>query len=167
MRDGFEGQRATRDDWLTHLNTLFPEVRLKKTLEMRGADSQRTDLVAAQAAIWKGLIYDEGALSALESLGSRWEHAELEAARPAIATDALRARLAGREVGDWATELLGIAERGLRRIGALDAQGRDESVHLAALRALIDRGQTPADAVLAAIDPKRDLVPQVLAATAL
>lgn len=166
-REGFEGQRATREDWQTHLNTLFPEVRLKKTLEMRGADSQKTELVAAQAAIWKGLIYDEGALASLESLGSHWEHDELEAARPAIARDALRARLAGRELGEWASELLAAAERGLRRLGARDAQGRDESIHLAPLRRLIDRGQSPADALLAELDPGQPLVPQVLAASAL
>lgn len=164
---GFEGERATNEDWLTHLNTLFPEVRLKRTLEMRGADSQKTALIAAQAAIWKGLVYDEGALASLEEIGSRWTYEQLEAARPAIARDALRAELGGREVGEHASELLAAAERGLRRIGALDAQGRDESVHLAPLRALLDQGRSPADALLAQIDPEGDLVSQVLAHAAL
>lgn len=167
LADGFEGVRATREDWLTHLNTLFPEVRLKRTLEMRGADSQSTDLVPAQAAIWKGLIYDDGALSALESLGAHWEHDELERARPGIAREALRARLAGREVGEWASELLSIAERGLRRIAARDEAGNDESIHLAPLRKLIEKGLSPADALLAQLDPKAPLRPQVLANAAL
>lgn len=166
-QDGFEGERATTDDWLTHINTLFPEVRLKKTIEMRGADSVRTELVPALSALWKGLIYDDAALGALESIGGRWTHDELEAVRPAIAKDALRAKLGGREVGEWASELLGIAERGLRSIGAKDASGRDESIHLAPLRKLIEKGQSPADALLAEIDPSAPLIPQVLAKAAL
>lgn len=167
MRDGFGGVRATNEDWLTHLNTLFPEVRLKRTLEMRGADSQKTDLVPAQAAIWKGLIYDDGALSALESLGAHWGYDELERARPSIAKSALRAKLAGREVGEWASELLAIAERGLRRIGAKDEAGNDESIHLAPLRKLIEKGWSPADALLSDIDPRAPLAPQVLEKAAL
>ncbi|AKF08111.1 glutamate--cysteine ligase [Sandaracinus amylolyticus] len=166
-QDGFEGARPNMGDWLTHLNTLFPEVRLKKTIETRGADSQRAELVPALAALWKGLLYDDGALAATESLGGRWTHDEIEAVRPAIARDGLRAKVAGREVGEWASELLGIAERGLRAQRALDEQGRDETIHLAPLRALIERGMTPADALLAQIDPKAPLAPQVVALTKL
>jgi glutamate--cysteine ligase len=167
FRDGFEGEHATMDDWLTHLNTLFPEVRLKKTIEMRGADSQQTDLIVAQPALWKGLLHDETALNSLEDLGNRWNFEELQAARPAIARDGFRARLAGRDVGEWATEILGFAESGLRRIAANDARcidgnGRDETIHLATMRALIDKGQTPADALLAAIDRDAPLEPQVI-----
>lgn len=165
--DGFEGERATAEDWLTHLNTLFPEVRLKKTLEVRGADSQRAELVPALSALWKGLIYDDGALAATETIGARWEHAEAESARPSIARDGLRARIGGREVGEHASELLAIAERGLRAQAALDAAGRDETMYLAPLRALIERGQTPADALLAQIDRSAPLAPQVVALTKL
>jgi glutamate--cysteine ligase len=150
--DGFEGERATREDWLTHLNTLFPEVRLKKTLEMRGADAQRGVLLPALPALWKGLLHDDEALSALETLGARWDHDALEAARPSIARDGLKAPLAGRDVGEWAMDVLGFAEAGLRRLGCLDAEGRDETVHLAPLRALLERGRTPADVVIEACE---------------
>ncbi|MDQ3030940.1 MAG: glutamate-cysteine ligase family protein [Myxococcota bacterium] len=165
-------ERATVEDWLTHINTLFPEVRLKKTLEMRGADMQGTELAAALPALWKGLMYDDGAVDALDALGARWSFDEVETARPAIARDGFRAKLGGHEVGEWASEILSLAERGLRHLAAedpscLDAQGNDETIHLAALRALIEKGQTPADALLAELDPTLPLVPQVIEKTAL
>ncbi len=171
-RDGFEGEHPTMEDWLTHLNTLFPEVRLKKTIEMRGADSQKPELIVAQPALWKGLLYDETSLASLETLSDRIHFEELEAARPAIGRDGLRAPLAGREVGEWASDVLGLAESGLRRIAARDArcideQGRDETIHLAAMRALLDKGQTPADALLASLDPDSALEPQVIEYAAL
>lgn len=172
LRDGFEGERATIDDWLTHLNTLFPEVRLKKTIEMRGADSQKPELLVAQSALWKGLLYDTTSLDALDALGRRWSFEELEAARPFIGRDGFRARLAGREVGEWASDVLDLAEAGLRRIAArdprcIDEHGRDETIHLAAMRALVDKGQTPADALLRSLDPSAPLEPQVIEHTAL
>ena len=63
MADGFEGERATLEDWRLHLNTLFPEVRLKRTIEIRGADGQTTDMACALPALWTGVLYDEQALA--------------------------------------------------------------------------------------------------------
>jgi glutamate--cysteine ligase len=167
LAEGYRGARATREDWMTHLNTLFPEVRLKKTLEMRGADSQRTELIPALPALWKGLIEDDEALTAAEAIADRWSAEEIEAARPQIARDALRTPLAGREIGEWASDLLTVAERGLRRIGEKDAAGNDESIHLAPLHRLVDEGRSPADALLAAIDAERDPIAPVIEHSAL
>ncbi|MCA9614591.1 MAG: glutamate--cysteine ligase, partial [Myxococcales bacterium] len=151
LKDGFEGLVATHADWETHVNSLFPEARLKRTLEMRGADGQKVGLLPALPAIWKGLLYDAQTRAKAEGFASRIHYDTLEAARPAIANDGLRAELQGRSLQDWAGELLELAESGLERIGALDAEGRDERVHLAPLRALLERGQTPADELLAAL----------------
>ncbi|MCB9624904.1 MAG: glutamate--cysteine ligase [Sandaracinus sp.] len=151
LKDGFEGLVATHADWETHVNSLFPEARLKRTLEMRGADGQKVGLLPALPAIWKGLLYDAQTRARAEEFASRIHYDTLEAARPAIANDGLRAELQGRSLQDWAGELLELAESGLERIGALDAEGRDERVHLAPLRALLERGQTPADELLAAL----------------
>ncbi|MCA9530348.1 MAG: glutamate--cysteine ligase [Myxococcales bacterium] len=161
MRDGFEGTDATLADWRGHLMTLFPEVRLKNTLEIRGADSQGLDLACALPALCKGVLYDARALDAAEALAERFDYAAVEAARPAIAATGLAATLCGRRVAAWAGDLLEIAEAGLARIDDRDADGRDERVHLAPLRALIEREATPADALLAAIDPRRALAPQL------
>ncbi|HBQ18875.1 MAG TPA: glutamate--cysteine ligase, partial [Myxococcales bacterium] len=162
MRDGKSGLTATYDDWLTHLNTLFPEVRLKKTLEVRGADGQPTPMVCALPALAKGFLYDDGALAAAETLVSGLDHDGVEAARAGIAKDGLRATLAGREVGEWANELLAISEAGLERLGALNRRGEDERIHLSKLKALIQNGKTPADAMLDDIDAAAPLLPQVL-----
>jgi glutamate--cysteine ligase len=167
LRDGFEEARATREDWLIHLNTLFPEARLKKTLEMRGADAQGRALIPALPAFWKGILGTDETLAAAEEIGARWTHDELAAERPAIAREGLRARLGGREIGEWASDLLGIAERGLSALAEKDAEGRDEAIWLAPLRRLIARGQTPADALLAAIDPAQPLGPQIVEAAKL
>lgn len=148
LRDGFRGLRATRGDWDTHLNTLFPDARLKRTLEMRGADGQRHALVPAVPALWKGLLYDATSLARAESLASRISPEEAEAARRAIPRAGLTATLEGRAVADWAGDVLELAEAGLERLGNLDAEGRDERRYLAPLRALLARGKHPADLVV-------------------
>lgn len=163
LRDGFGGTRATRSDWKMHLNTLFPEVRLKSTIEVRGADSQATSMVCALPALVKGLLYDELALAQAEKLIAGLDHETVAAARPAIAARALRATLAGRPLTEWAREVLAIAEGGLRRLGHLDPQGQDETIHLAQLRTLVAEGLCPADALLRDIDANAPLLPQVLA----
>ncbi|MCZ7686497.1 MAG: glutamate-cysteine ligase family protein [Sandaracinaceae bacterium] len=162
LREGYSGAHATRGDWTTHLNTLFPEVRLKNTLEVRGADSQPTSMVCALPALLKGVLYDERALAEAEALVAGLDHETVAAARPGVARDALRASLAGRPMADWASSLLAIAEGGLARMGNLDRQGRDERIHLERLRALVDEGRCPADAMLAEIDEGADLLPQIL-----
>ncbi len=157
LADGYGGHQATRADWTMHLNTLFPEVRLKGTLEVRGCDGQSTRMTCALPALWKGLLYEPEALSRAEALSSGWTYADVEAARRPIADHGLGARFAGREVGEWADELLRIAEGGLERLGHLNRQGQDETIHLKVLRDLLDRGETPADQLLRLVGPSADL----------
>lgn len=163
LADGWQGIRAAREDWILHLNTLFPEARLKRTIEMRGADSVPAEFLCALPALWKGLLYDEVALHRAEALASRVGFEDAQRARLDIADRALRAKLGGRDLAEWADDLLAIAEDGLARIGHLDAHGRDERIHLARLASLVRSGKSPADALLERIEPERPLVPQVLA----
>lgn len=157
LREGLEGERATYGDWETHVNTLFPEVRLKRTLEMRGVDAQDRELVLALPALFKGLLYDERALDAATALASRLPLDAVTAARPHIAERALRAELAGREVADWAGELLDIARGGLERIGDRNAEGEDETRYLEPLARLVRAGDSPADVRLRAVGDATDL----------
>ncbi|MFO0695597.1 MAG: glutamate-cysteine ligase family protein [Polyangiales bacterium] len=167
LREGRDGVRATRGDWETHLNTLFPEARLKRTLEMRGADAQGAALWPALPALFKGLLYDDEARRGAAALASRLSYASVHAAREDIARRALRAELQGRSVGEWASDVLSLAESGLRRIGDLDASGRDESIHLAPLRALVDAGDSPADALLRHLEGAADVPRALVEATKL
>ena len=162
MKDGFEGHTANAEDWLTHINTVFPEVRLKRTIELRGADAQPASTLCALPALFLGIYHDEEALRRAESLVSSLDHDTAQAARPAIAALGLRADLAGRSIADWAGDMIEIAEGGLERLSHLNADGQDERIHLAPMRELVEKGQTPADALLEAIDPDRELMPQLL-----
>jgi glutamate--cysteine ligase len=164
MESGFQGVRATYGDWVTHLSTLFPEVRLKTTLEYRGADAQRPEVLFALPALWKGLLYDDQSLRALESLVDPWPYQEVQRQRDALARHGVRTKLMKREVADWAGELLELAEAGLRRIGHHDESGEDESMLLRPLRALVESACCPADVLLEQVGsevPSRDAVIRV------
>src|SRR5262249_11678121 len=126
MNDGFQGTHAKFDDWVSHLGTLFPEVRLKKTIELRGAGSLPSNLVSALPALWKGLLYDDTARAKAEALVADIDFAAAEASRTEIAAKGLKAQLAGREVGAWASDVLSIARDGLARLGVINRDGRDE-----------------------------------------
>lgn len=148
MERGFEGIAPNHEDWATHLRTLFPEVRLKNTLEYRGADAQRPDMLFALPALWKGLLYDERSFRALEGLVDGWPWSEVERQRDALARHGVRSRFMNREAVDWAGEILELAEAGLSRIGAKNDAGQDETALLAPLRALLESSRCPADVLL-------------------
>lgn len=163
MKDGYQGHTATKLDWETHVNTMFPEIRLKRTIEIRGADGQQTALLCSLPSLWTGIFYDETAFNAAEALASKIAFADCsEPVRQGIAENALRAKLAGREVAEWANELLTIAMDGLHRRAILSRDGNDETVHLARLQALVAKGMCPADALVEGIDPAQDLYAQVM-----
>jgi len=162
MKDGFEGVTANAEDWVTHINSMFPEVRLKRTLEMRGADAQATDMLCALPALFKGLLYDDNAMAKVEALASKIHLDDAKAARPEIAAKALRAKLGGREVAEWASEIVAIAGEGLEHLACLNAGGASERIHLSRLEKLVAKGQSPADALLEQIDMQKPLVGQLL-----
>lgn len=164
MQSGFRGMKATYADWVAHLSTLFPEVRLKSTLECRGADVQRPELLFALPALWKGLLYDDTSLRALEGLVDSWTHVEVERHRDSLARQGVQTKLMGRDAVDWAGEILELAEAGLRRLEARNAGGDDETVLLLPLRSLLEKGRCPADVLLDEVGeptPSRDAVIQV------
>ena len=149
-KDGYEGHHATQRDWVVHLNTLFPEVRLKNTLEVRGADSVPTELIPSLPAFWKGLLYDASSLEKVSELCATLAFEDVEAARRAIVTDGLLATLAGRRVQDWALDVLRIADEGLGRIDNCNERGVDERVYLQPIVQMVECGRCPADTLLEA-----------------
>jgi glutamate--cysteine ligase len=151
LAEGSGNVRATRADWETHLNSLFPEARLKRTLEVRGVDAQPNDLVCAVPALWKGVLYDEQALAQAESLIAPLSATLVDAVRPEIVRHALKARLLDKPVLRWAQELFEIARGGLSRLAVCNRNGDDETIHLAHLQQLLEAGKTPAELWLEAI----------------
>ena len=145
---GFEGQFPSMADFEDHVTTAFPEVRLKGYLEMRGADGGSWGNICALPALWVGLLYDDGALDAAESLIKGITASDVEAARMAVAKDGLQAEMAGRSVHKIAHEVLEIAEAGLKSRKRLDSKGEDERKYLAPLQEIVKSGKTYADEML-------------------
>lgn len=142
------GERATRSDWANHVSTLFPEVRLKRYLEMRGADVGGLDHIVALSAFWTGLLYDETALDGAWDLVKNWSAGEREQLRADVPTLALKANVAGRSVQDIARDALALSRAGLERRAYLDEAGRDETRHLAYAEEIVSSGRTMAERLL-------------------
>ena len=116
--EGFEGETPTLDDWEQHLTTAFPEVRLKRYMEMRGGDGGPWGNICALPALWVGLLYDSKALDDAEALVSDWTSEEREYLRTAVTKDALQTPFRDGTVQDVAIEMVRIAKEGLTRRGA-------------------------------------------------
>jgi glutamate--cysteine ligase len=134
---GAPGAVATVGDFADHITTVFTDVRIKRFLEMRGADAGRADMMVAQSAFWVGLLYDEAALSAAEELlrGAGWQDAV--SLRAAVPREGLAARWRGGTLRDLARYTVVIARDGLRARARLNAGGEDESVYLTPLEAIV------------------------------
>lgn len=144
------GEYPSLGDWADHLTTVFPEVRMKRYLEMRGADGGPWRRLCALPAFWVGLLYDDAALEAAWELVKDWtidDHARLRQEVPRLG---LRTALAHGTLRDLARDVLDLARQGLNRRGRLDDQGRDETIYLEALRFAAETGKTPADELLEA-----------------
>lgn len=143
------GERATASDWANHASTVFPEVRLKRFLEMRGADVGRPAMIAAKSALWAGLLYDESALDAAWDLVKGWDTQDRECARAGAPRLGLAATVGRRSLGSVAAEALAIARSGLQARARRDATGQDETKYLQPLEAIVASGRTQADDRLA------------------
>jgi glutamate--cysteine ligase len=148
LESGMDGETATLADWETHLTTLFPEVRLKRILEVRGADAVPPGLICALPALWKGILYDDAALAAAAELLPDTRPEAREAAIGAVARRGLAAELGGRSALELARELLGIASEGLRRIGHGGSVDPDERGYLDPIAEQLELGKSPGQVVL-------------------
>jgi glutamate--cysteine ligase len=142
------GTRATISDWANHLSTIFPEVRLKRYLEMRGADSGTLPNLLALPALWAGLLYDDASLDAAWDLVKGWSAEDRQSLRDAVPKLALAATIRGRTVFEIAADILKLARAGLKRRNRLDPSGKDETRYLEVLEARLTRKATPAQDLL-------------------
>ena len=147
--DVLPGALPTLRDWNDHMTTAFPEVRLKKYLEMRGADGGPWNRLCALPAFWVGLLYDDAALDAAWDLVKDFSRAERHALRDGVPRHALGLPFRGGRLQDLAREALRIAAAGLGRRARLNARGEDERDFLAPLLETVEAGRTPAEYKLA------------------
>ena len=144
------GERPTTSDWADHLTTLFPEARIKRYMEMRGADGGPWRRLCALPAFWVGLMYDEDALAAAWDLAKGFDHETRQALRVAASVEGLAGEAGGVRLHDLARECVAIAEAGLKARAAPGSGGLvpDETHFLNALHETVESGRTPADELL-------------------
>ncbi len=138
------GERATLADWANHLSSIFPEVRLKRYLEMRGPDVGPPERIVAMSALMAGLYYDADALRAAEALTEDWTAEDRQKLRDDAPLLGLAAETRGRDLRAIALDMLAIAHGGLKRRARLNAKGEDETIFLRPLVAIAESGREPA-----------------------
>ena len=150
LRNEVPDGMPTMGDWANHLSTLFPDVRLKRFLEMRGADGGPWRRICALPAFWVGLLYDEAALDAAETLTGAWTFEDVSAMRDAVPTEGLDAVIRNRPLVDVARDVLQISRTGLANRHRRNADGYDETHFLAPLEEAVARGTTSAQEMVTA-----------------
>lgn len=140
----------TMGDWANHLSTLFPDVRLKRFLEMRGADGGPWRRICALPAFWVGLLYDEEALAAAETLTSSWTYEEVVAMRDAVPAKGIATPFRNTTLREIGREVLALSRLGLKNRARLNRDGYDETSFLQTLDEVVGRGTTSAEEMLSA-----------------
>jgi glutamate--cysteine ligase len=148
MQEGFGGTHATLEDFERHLTTLFPDVRVKRIIEVRGADAVPPGLTCSLPALWKGLLYDAASRRAAWSLVADAPFAVLEAARADVARRGLAAAFGEVPVSELGRELAGIARDGLRRIGHAGRNDPDETPFLDPVFEQLELGRSPGSVIV-------------------
>ncbi|MFC0283901.1 glutamate--cysteine ligase [Camelimonas abortus] len=142
------GETASVADWANHLSTIFPEVRLKRFLEMRGADVGDRDMIIALSAFWTGLLYDSAALDGAWDIVREWTAQERQQLRDDVPREGFAARIRGRSARELAAETLKLSEQGLARRARRNAAGEDERIYLAPLQQMVAEGRNNAEKLL-------------------
>jgi glutamate--cysteine ligase len=150
------GEKPTMGDWIDHTSTLFPEVRLKQFIEMRGADAGPWRRICALPAFWVGLLYDSTALDDSLELIKGWSAEEVIELRNKVPREGLEAKFQNRKAIDIARDLLKISRKGLKNRARLDSWTQDETQYLSTLEQIVDSGITPAENKVAAFRERWD-----------
>jgi glutamate--cysteine ligase len=147
---GLPGERPSLSDWADHLTTLFPEARLKKYLEMRGADGGRWRSLCSLPALWAGLLYDQAALDGAWDLVKDWTAEERAGLREAVPRQGLKAPFRNERVAAIARRMLALARHGLRNRACNDRAGQDETAFLNDIQEAAEHERTFAEEALEA-----------------
>jgi glutamate--cysteine ligase len=150
LRNSVPDGVPTIGDWANHLSTLFPDVRLKRFLEMRGADGGPWRRICALPAFWVGLLYDDAALAEAEALTADWTFEDVVAMRDAVPRQALSTEFRGHKLRETAREMLAISRMGLKNRDRRNRDGYDETDYLAPLEEIVARGTTMSEEMLRA-----------------
>ena len=134
------------------MTTMFPEVRIKRYMEVRGADGGPWGRLCALPALWVGLLYDSTALGEAEALIREWSYEDINRAHVDVAKNGFKTELGGRTIGDIARDVVRISSDGLARRAVAGHYDPDERGYLAALQNVIDAGRTPAEELLEAFE---------------
>lgn len=148
LKDSLPNGMPNVGDWNNHLTTLFPDVRLKRYFEMRGADGGPWRDICALPAFWVGLMYSQNALDAAQLLTADWSAQDVAGYRAEVPQKGLKASVCGRPLLEVAREVLSMAEAGLAERAVQNASGQDERVFLAPLQETVASGLTPAERLL-------------------
>jgi glutamate--cysteine ligase len=149
LEHGYEGRPARLSDWTDHLSTLFPEVRIKRVMEVRGADSVSLEQTAALVALWRGLLYDDGSLDAALGLVPRLSFAERLAFHEEAQRNGLGGKLRRTSLAAMALEMVRVARVGLEHLDPEDVPLLDP------LEERARAGRSPAEEVLEAFREER------------
>jgi len=144
------GELPTLADWELHASTVFPDVRLKHYIEMRGAAAGTTEWICALPALWKGLLYDQQAEDDIWDMVKDWQRDELLVLREQVTKTALATPFRDSTALKLCQTMLAISQAGLERIAACNAKGEHEGIYLAPLREVLASGKTRADVWLSA-----------------
>jgi glutamate--cysteine ligase len=144
LKEGIGAERASLADWEIHLSTLFPEVRLKRTIEVRGADATGLPLAGGLGALWRGLLDDDAARAEAWRLVANHPLTERETLRREVPRQGLKARFGHQRVSELAVELCRIAGEGVRRLPG----GAGDAALIEPLEAYAAAGRSPADDLL-------------------
>ncbi len=135
------GQRANIGDWQNHLNTIWPEVRVRRFLEMRGTDVGPQEMIKALPAFWVGLLYDKQSLDAAYEMVKDWDNQDRDFLRSMTPGHGMQTPFMGTTVQEIAKNALALSEEGLKRRAVLNAQGQDETVYLEPLKEIVSSGR--------------------------
>jgi len=139
---------ATINDWETHLSTLFPQVRLKKFLEMRGADSGNHSSIISLASIWTGLMYNNKALDEVYKIISKWTHSDVLHLEKCLNKDGLNVNFLGYAVLDLLKEFVSLSKQGLSERNIRNEHDETEEIYLEPLFEVLAKKRTPSDVLI-------------------